>query len=374
MADSDLTYKVALAMTPGVTAQLVRMLPECGLSHEDFFLMNWAALRDALNINDSALRLDDMLRQEALFKARAEIEFMERHHIHALFIEDDEYPWRLLDIANPPVVLYQLGECDLNGEHNISIVGTRKCTAYGAGFSRRIVEDLSVYFPDLCVVSGLAYGIDAVAHTEALARNVATVGVVAHGLNTIYPAAHRDLAKAIIGNGGAILSEYPSGTAPYRNNFLERNRIVAAMSPVTVVAESPARGGAMSTAHDAFSYSRDVVALPGRVGDEASEGCNLLIRKNKAHLVTSAADIIEITGWHPAGLNLGAKQRVLFPDLQGNEKLIYDAIRLEDNPQAIDAIHQRTRLPISAVMAALSEMEFNGIVNRHPGNRYGIAF
>lgn len=360
-------------MTPGVTAEMVEVLEEVGIGHDDFFGMETSTLAAKLGVS-SHHKLDAMIRQEALFKARAEEKFMSRHGIIAHFISDPDYPGMLRDIADPPTIIYQLGECELNNAHNISIVGTRKCTAYGAGFTKRIVEDLAVYFPDLYVISGLAYGIDACAHTAALSAQRPTVAVVAHGLNMIYPAAHRDLARNIIKNGGALISEYPSNVKPFRKNFLQRNRIVAALSLITLVAETPIKGGAMSTANDAFSYSREVGALPGRAGDLQSEGCNLLIRKNKASLVTTAADIIEITGWHPAGLKLGAKQRSLFPDLTKEERAIYDFVRLKSEPQSVDSIHDNTRLSVATVIATLSEMEFNGIVMRHPGNRYSVSF
>lgn len=189
----------------------------------------------------------------------------------------------------------------------------------------------------------------------------------------IYPAPHRDLARRIVKTGGAIVSEYPFGERPYRQRFLERNRIVAALADVTVVAESDIKGGAMSTANTAFSYSRDVMALPGRTSDLLSSGCNLLIRKEKAHLITCAADLIELTGWQPLDAKIDTRQRNLFPELEGDPKLIYETLRFSREPMQVDRLHALTLIPISRLMSALGEMEFDGIIIRHPGNRYSVS-
>lgn len=286
---------------------------------------------------------------------------------------DDDYPTRLYAVEDAPIFIYVLGAADLVSRHIISVVGTRKPTAYGIGFSGSLVKDLATYFPDLIVVSGLAFGIDAAAHRGALEAGVTTIGVVAHGLNMIYPAAHRDLARSIIQQGGALISEYPFDSQPYRQRFLERNRIVAGISDVTVVVESDIKGGAMSTANTAFSYSRDVMALPGRISDKLSSGCNHLIRKQKAHIITSPADLIELTGWQPLDLKIDTSQRNLFPELDGDTKIIYEALRFSQEPLTTDRLHMLTLIPMPQLMSILGEMEFDGIIIRHPGNRYSIS-
>lgn len=372
MSDSELTYKVGLSMVKGSNRNLILRMEEFGISPKEFFTLDTPALSDSLGLS-SGTRFEKMDRDEALFKARKEIELMERHHIRAYFILDSDYPVRLYQIENAPVILYQLGNTSLDSPHIINLVGTRKPTAYGISFCKTLVTDLSAYFSDLIVVSGLAYGIDAAAHTAALENSVNTVAVVAHGLNMIYPAQHRDLAKKIIASGGSIVTEYPFGSTPYRQRFLERNRIIAALSDVTIVAESDLRGGAMSTANSAFSFSREVAALPGRISDKLSSGCNKLIRKQKAHLITSAADLIEITGWQPLGMNVDVTQRNLFPELEGDTKLIYDTISFSADPMQADRIHHLTLLPMPKLMSLLGEMEFDGLIIRHPGNRFSIS-
>ena len=370
--DSETVLKVALAMTPGVTSAVVRHLEDCGVSVKDFFELDNQELSRALRLNDTHL-FDRYYRDKALFDARAEMAFMNQHHIRAIFMGDDDYPARMADVADAPVAIYVLGDCDLNEGHLMSVVGTRRCTAYGVDFCKKFVAEMAGYFSDLNVVSGLAYGIDAAAHTAALDAGVRTVAVVAHGLSTIYPAAHRDLAKRIVKGGGAIVSEYPHTATAFRGHFLQRNRIVAAMCDATVVVESEIKGGAMSTANHAFNYNREVFALPGRVNDVMSAGCNHIIRRHKASLLTCAADLIEATGWEPLGVHVDARQRCLFPELEGDSKTVYDYLRFEDEPRGIDSVHAATRIPMPTLMSLLSELEFDGIVMRHPGNRFTVA-
>lgn len=370
--DSDTILKVALSMTRGATSSLYRHMEDCGVSLRDFFELDTPELSDALSIN-KGFEFDRYMRDEALFNARKEGDFMCRHHIKPLFISDDDYPWRMSDIADAPLLIYSLGDCEFNREHLISMVGTRRASPYGIDFCKKFINDLTGYFPDVVIVSGLAYGIDAASHCAALDNDVPTIAVMAHGLNTIYPASHRDLARRIIKSGGALISEYPFGTAAYRQRFLERNRIVSAISDAIIIVESEIKGGAMSTAAHAFNYSRDVFALPGRINDPMSAGCNHLIRRHKASLITCAADLIEVLGWRPLGIRVNPRQRCLFPELEGDSKKIYDYLRFEEEPRGIDAIHLATGVPVPSIISLLSEMEFDAIIMRHPGNRFSIA-
>lgn len=372
MNEPDTVYKIALSMVKHISPQIVREMAERDLTPEDFFTLDTPSLSRALGL-PRGCPFEKMDRDEALFRARKEWDQMQRHHISGHFILDPDYPVRLFQIPDAPLFLYKLGDADLDGEHVINLVGTRKPTPYGIDFCHRLVSDLGAYFPDLTVVSGLAYGIDAAAHTAAIDAGLHTVAVVAHGLNMIYPAQHRDLARQIVKTGGAIVSEYPFGEQPYRQRFLERNRIVAALADVTVVAESDIKGGAMSTANTAFSYSRDVMALPGRSTDRLSAGCNHLIRKEKAHLLTCAPDLIELTGWQPLDAKIDVTQRNLFPELEGDPKLIYETLRFSHDPMQLDRLHALTLIPISRLMSALGEMEFDGIIIRHPGNRFSAS-
>lgn len=372
MSDDSLIFKLALSMVKKITPSIVRHLYDCGLTAEDFFSLDTAQLSEQLGLPPSR-RFDRMERDEAMALARAELKHMLNHNIRGYFLMDTDYPVRLSSTEDAPIFLYRLGDADLESRHVISVVGTRKPTTYGTSFTQSLINDLAPYFPDLIVVSGLAFGIDAAAHQAALEAGVKTVGVVAHGLNMIYPAAHRDFARRMIHQGGALLSEYPFDSKPYRQRFLERNRIVAALADVTVIAESDIKGGAMSTANTAFSYSRDVMALPGRITDTLSKGCNHLIRKQKAHIITCGADLIELTGWQPLDLNIDTSRRNLFPELEGDIKVIYDALRYEPEAVMLDRLHQLTQIPVAHLMSLLSEMEFDGMVIRHPGNRYSIS-
>lgn len=365
-------YKLTLALTPGLPSSVASMMFEEGVG-----LQQYLEYGVPENISGRAgkggWRSEKIERQEAFFKARKELEFIGRHNIKAHFISDDSYPFLLREIPDAPTVLFQLGDTDLNAPHMLSVVGTRRITAYGSSFCSRFVEEVGGYFPDAIVISGLAYGTDSIAHQAALQAGLITMGVVAHGLDTLYPAPNRDLARRMIKAGGSILSEYPSGTTPFQKRFLERNRIVAGLSELTVVIESPLRGGAMSTANSAFNYSREVMAVPGRVGDEMSEGCNHLIRKEKAHLLTGASDMVELMGWAPAGIKVKPQQRRLFPELEGNCALIYNTLRQQSDKVSLDTLHALTHIRVPELMSTLTDMEFDGIIIRHPGNRYSIS-
>lgn len=351
---------------------MVKAFPEIGLDAESFFTLPDSEL-SRLTGNTRNADFGMYRRQEALGRAEAEMKFIEKHGIHTLYVHDEDYPGRLIEIASPPKMLFVLGNPNLDSEHAVSMVGTRKCTRAGMDFGAGFIEELAPMFPDLWIVSGLAYGIDSVAHSAALTAQRPTAAVLAHGLDTLYPAAHRNLAREIILSGGALVSEYPSGVTPYRSRFLERNRIVASLSDATLVIESDIKGGAMSTANTAFSYNREVFAMPGRPSDVMSRGCNYLIRRNKAHILTSVSDFIEDMGWRPAGIRMEARQRCLFPEMEGDLRIVYDCMRFQRDALTPDSIHSATTLPIAKVMAALGELEFDGIVTRLPGNRYEIS-
>lgn len=371
-SEQDTIYRIALGMIKGINSQIVRRMIDVGVSAEDFFTLDFLSVSDALGLN-SKTGFGAHDRENALKRAAEEYSFTSRHSVKVISLLDDDYPWLLAETPDAPVTLYMLGDADLNSQHTISVVGTRKPTQYGMNFCKQFCSDLGGYFPDLTIVSGLALGIDSAAHTAALETNHPTVAVVAHGLDTLYPAVNRDLARKIIKSGGAIITEYPSGSTPYAGRFLERNRIVAGLSQITAVIESPIKGGAMSTANLAFHYNREVVSLPGRVTDPVSAGCNLLIRKEKAHLLTAAADVIELMDWKPLGKHIEPRQRNLFPELEGISGRIYEILKFESEPVAIDTLHQRTGLSVAELMSALTDLEFDGIVTRQPGNRYSIS-
>lgn len=372
MTDRETIYKMAFSYLNKMNATFLRDIESKDISPEEFFNLPTKDLIRRLCIRQEH-EFDKIAREEAVVKAEKEWQQIKNHKIKPLFLLDEDYPAKLAETYEPPVVLYKLGEADLDLEHMVSVVGTRKPTTYGLDFCNKIVEDIGEYFDDVEIVSGLAYGIDAAAHKKSLEKGIPTVAVVAHGLNMIYPAAHREMAKEIVRKGGAILSEYPFGTKPFKPNFLARNRIVAGLSDVTIVVESNIKGGAMSTANYAFMYNRDVMALPGRSSDDLSSGCNLLIRKNKAHLIECAADLIEVTGWQPLNIPVNSQQRNLFPELQGDDKKIYEILKYTPEPVQMDHLVHHTGISASRLLALLSELEFDGVIVRHPGNRFSLS-
>ena len=371
--DRELERKVGLTFVPGMNADVLRAIIDRDLPLEDFYGLDVQTLPKRLGMLPTASRFEKAHRDEALFRARQEVEFMKRHHVHAYTLLDDDYPLLLREVPDPPVVLFKIGEGRLDGEHFLNLVGSRRPTGYGCEFCSTFVRDMAAYFPDLCVVSGLAHGIDSMAHTAALDNNVETVAVVAHGLDTIYPAANRDLAARIVKSGGAIVSEYPMHTIPYPKHFLQRNRIIAALCYLTIVVESEVRGGAMNTANTANSYSREVMAVPGRINDQMSSGCNHLISRQKAHILTSVPDVIELLDWRPLGHRIDARQRNLFPELEGDRRTIYDILKYKAEPVSVDSLCRETNIPIATLMSHLTEMEFDGMIVKLPGARYSIS-
>lgn len=368
--DTDLTFKIALSMCPGITASVVRLLADKGVSYSDFF--DWTYLRLAEVFGSSSNGFFHNLdRQEALFKARREEEFVMKHGIRTLFILDGDYPLLLREIPDAPVLLYMIGHTNLDVSPSIAMVGTRRCTSYGLAFCDSFIKDFASYYPEALVISGLAFGIDAASHTAALKYKLPTVGVLAHGLDTIYPSPNRQLARDIIAAGGALISEYPSGTRPFPGNFLQRNRIVAGLSELTFVVESEIKGGAMSTANLAFSYDREVFALPGRHTDIASSGTNMLISRGKARIFTTLADLMTEMRWPIKALN-GARppEKNLFPELVGDAERIYRFLREKRSPVAIDEIHMVTGIAVPVLLSTLTELEFEGIIVKLPGARY----
>ena len=349
----ELIHKVAISMVPGMKVDVVRAMRDADYDYADFFKPGMGDLAARIGTSDS-LRFDPVVRQSALERARKEIEFMERHGIRGLFVNDDDYPPLLQELHDAPIMLYVLGNVNLNPRFALAVVGTRKATKYGLQCTEQLIHDLSVYY-------------------AALDCRLPTVAVVAHGLDMVYPAQHRDLARKIIQSGGGILTEYPAGTTPYQRNFLERNRIVAGLCDATFVAESEIRGGAMSTANQAFINNRDVMALPGRSIDPISAGCNHLIRSHKAQLITCAADVVQTTGWPPGVMQHAPQQRNLFPELRGAPAEIYAHIKHEGRPLSIDELRALTGMNMKELMANLTDMEFDGVITRLPGARFELG-
>ena len=372
--EGEYRSRLALMFLDCITAESVWTLEEYGVSAEELLDPERGPLPHPLDVFDRHISRADRI--GALEKADQEIRFMERHDVRFLSLLSSEYPPLLREIPDAPVGLFVLGEDDLSVIRNLAIVGTRKCTQYGLQFCNQFVEGLSEQIPDTRIVSGLAYGIDTGGHDAALSCGLKTWAVVAHGLDTIYPAANRDLAARIVRSGGLIITEYPSGTRIFRNNFLHRNRIVAGLCPATLVVESEIKGGAMSTANTAFSYSREVFALPGRYTDLCSEGCNHLIASEKASIYTGVKALIDRLGWVSATKKqkIRLPEHTLFPQLAGAEKVLYDIMQKQNTEEfTVDKLAAISSLKAYEIMAALTELEFAGLVSRLPGSRYRLC-
>ncbi|MEP7171102.1 MAG: DNA-processing protein DprA, partial [Bacteroidota bacterium] len=302
-------------------------------------------------------------------KAENECRFIEKHNITPLFYLDKSYPARLKNCSDAPVMLYYKGNADLNSQRIVAIVGSRSATDYGKTITEKIVADLKP--SKVIIASGLAYGIDVYAHKAALKNEMETVGVLAHGLDRIYPGLHRSIAEKMIERGG-LLTEYLTETNPDKENFPQRNRIVAGISDAVVVIEAAKKGGALITAEIADNYNRDVFAVPGRLNDSLSEGCNHLIKINKAALIESAKDIEYIMGWEEKqSKKIKNVQRNLFIELNAEEKSLIDFISLNGSMN-IDAICSNMTLPVSKVSATLLNLEFKGMLKSLPGKIYEL--
>lgn len=354
-----------------MTADLMERWFESGAVETDFFGVEGEELRHLLRI-DLRHPLAQANRRSGLASAEKELAFTKHHGIRICFAIDDDYPLRLKELQGAPSALFAIGNGSLDMSHALSVVGTRRPTPYGAETCRSFVGSWCDSLDDLTIISGLAYGIDAVAHTTALEHKAPTIAVLAHGLDRIYPAQHRDLAQRIIRSGGLLLTEYPSKIAPFKRQFLERNRIVAALSDATVVIESGYRGGALSTANVAFNANREVFALPGRVGDEMSEGCNKLIANQKAHILTSADSLLSEMRWESHKEHVDAVQKTLFPVLSETQLMIHGVLKKSDRPLTPDDLCELTELPMPLITSTLGDMEFDGIIIRYPGNRYSL--
>ena len=362
----DLLYQIALTLIPNIGAVQARVLVEELGDAKSVFNTSIKRLSAIENIGEIRAR---QIKTFAEFKsAEGEISFIEKNNILPLFITDNEYPKRLLNCYDAPTLLYYKGNANLNVPRIISIIGTRNNTDYSKQVIEKLLNQLKEYTP--LIVSGLAFGVDSLAHKAALHSDLQTVGVLGNGLHTIYPAQHKSLAKEMMENGG-LLSEFTYQTKPDKHNFPRRNRIVAGMSDATVVVETALRGGSMITAELANNYNRDVFALPGKITDSKSAGCNYLIKSNKAILLTDGAQLAEELGWQTAPTKKKV-QRELFVQLSDDEQKIIDKLREKDTVH-IDELYLQSGLSSSAVAAAILGLELQNLVISLPGKMYKLA-
>ncbi len=363
---SSTLHRIALSRLKGMNQALARHIHESVGSLEDFFTLSEAQLQQRTGLKSRFLLAEN--RQKALQDAHKEMEFIEKGNITPLYFTDPAYPHRLLDCVDAPPLLYYRGTADLNASKIISIVGTRRATDYGRSFCESLIRDLATSFPQLIIVSGLAYGIDICAHRQALKQGLDTVAVLAHGLDHIYPSSHRSTAVEMVTRGG-LLTEYPGYNPMHPAYFVARNRIVAGLSDAVIIVESREKGGALITAGIAESYHRDVFAVPGNIQAESSAGCNHLIRRNRAALVTSAADLIEAMCWNP--VRRPAAQATLFPELSSEEQRIVDYLSRQGEGQ-INRMTVDLNQPLSQLLSLLVELEFKGTVKTLPGGIYKL--
>lgn len=364
MLEEDLLYVLALQRAKGIgDINAKKLLSHCGSAKEVF-------KEKRRNIEKifgfGKLSVQYLFDPANLKEAEEELKYIQENSIETLYFTDTNYPERLKHCIDGPILLFKEGNIDLNFGPIISIVGTRQITSYGRDFCEKLIADLTAYNP--IIVSGFAYGVDICAHKSAIKNNLQTIGVLAHGFEEVYPKIHKKYISEIHKNGG-FLTEFWQNDQPLRENFLKRNRIVAGMSEATIIIESAEKGGSLVTADIANSYSRDVFAVPGRSTDLYSKGCNDLIKNNKAAILTSAKDLIDMLNWENP-LNLKKTiQKQLFVELTENEQLLYDFLA-QNGKELIDLISLNCKLPIHQTTSLLFNLEMKGMVKPLPGKLY----
>lgn len=366
----QLLHRLAFASYRSINIDSAQRFAERGIDARAFFELSAGALAAQTGVKSDYF--SDSRRKSALDEAMAEQAFITDSGITPIYFADTEaYPERLAQCPDAPAMIFALGAPEVLGaRHSVAIVGTRHCTPYGADFTRRLVADLAETVDDLLVVSGLAYGVDIAAHRAALDAGVPTAAVLAHGLNMIYPADHKGYARQIASDGaGVLLTEYTSTDRVHKGNFLARNRIVAGLADLTVVVESDRKGGAMSTARLASAYNREVMALPGRISDTYSRGCNSLIASGTAMMIRDADDLIDAMQWERRP-SPGQQQTMNF-DAPPQYAAVIDLLR-EHPGDTVNDMCERLGMPFARLSALLFEMEIDDYITALPGGRYAL--
>lgn len=363
MSEEKLIHLMALLRVEGVGDIMAKKL----LTHFGSAEAVWNAKTAQLAAIDGvgSVLLKNLKDKTVFEKAAQELKFIQNNTIDVLYFQDEKYPDRLKHCIDGPVLLFSSGNINLKNRKIISIVGTRQITSYGTEFCRKLIEDLAPLDP--IIVSGFAYGVDIIAHQLAMDFNLQTIGVVAHGLNQIYPKPHKKYVSKMEQNGG-FMTEFWSSSNPDKENFVRRNRIVAGISEATIVIESADRGGSLITANMANDYNRDVFAVPGRTTDKFSQGCNNLIKTQKANVLTSAADLIYILNWDIAK-ETKAVQKQLFVTLDDDEQKVYDYL-LKTGKELMDIIALHCDFPIYRISGLLLNMELKGVIRPLPGKMF----
>jgi DNA processing protein len=364
----DLVYKISLTLIPNIgPVQAKLLLQHC--EAEEIFHAKKTFLEKIEGIGP--VRAQSIKKFSDFKRAEEEISFIEKYKITPLFVTDENYPKRLLNCYDSPTLLYYRGDANLNASRMVAVIGTRNNTDYAKQVTEKLVKELAG--SNATVVSGLAFGVDAIAHKAALKNSLPTIGVLAHGLSQIYPAAHSLLARDMLKQGGGLLTEFSSQTKPDKHNFPNRNRVVAGMTDATIVIETALKGGSMITAELANNYNKDVFAIPGKITDLKSAGCNNLVKNNKAILVADLKDIVCTLGWQEKNRKPARnRQKQLFIELSPDEKII-TAILKEKDATHIDELNGKSGLSSSAVAAAVLNLELQNVVLSLPGKLYQLA-
>ncbi|MBC7947927.1 MAG: DNA-protecting protein DprA [Chitinophagaceae bacterium] len=364
--EKDLLYQIALSLVPNIGPVQAKLL----LQHFEPAEIFHARKSDLERIEGiGSIKADNIKHFDNFKAAEQEISFIRKYGIQPLFITNPDYPQRLLNCYDSPIMLYYKGKADLNASRIVSVIGTRNNTEYGKQLSENFISGLSAL--GVLIVSGLAYGIDAIAHKTAIRNGLPTVGVLAHGLDQVYPSQHAELAKEMVRQKGGLLTEFRNNTKPDKHNFPTRNRLVAGMADATVVIETGSKGGSMITAELANGYNRDVFAFPGRVADNKSAGCNALIKNNKALLITEAKDLVNLMRWDEMDRVPARRQKELFIELSNAEKTVLTVFKDKEIAH-IDEINYRSGLTTSAAAAAILSLEMQNVIVSLPGKLYRL--
>lgn len=358
-------YQLALTMIPDLGAVRAKALIEKFGTARSVFQAKRKEIASTEGIGEVCAR--SLKEWQDFSAAEEEIHFAEKHGVELVFLTEEKYPQRLFHCYDPPVLLYYKGNADLNQSCIVSIIGTRNHTEYGRQVTEELVQALSK--EQVMVVSGLAFGIDTIAHKTALQKGIPTIGVLGHGMDTIYPWQNRHLAKEMMEQGG-LLTEFSSGTKPDKHNFPRRNRIVAGMADATIVIETANKGGSMITAELAYSYNRDLFAVPGRTTDQKSGGCLQLIRQQKATVLLNALQLLDTMGWQEKKKTI-KKQRELFPELNENEQKIVTLLQ-QHEVLPIDTLYLLSGLSSSVIASAILNLEMQHVITSMPGKLYKL--
>ncbi len=364
MLEEDLLYVLALQHTKGIgDINAKKLIAHCETA-KNIFKEKRNLLEKINGIGSFTIR--HLTDSKNLIEAEKELKYIQKNNIETSYFLENNYPDKLKHCVDGPILIFKSGNISLNKQRIISVVGTRKITSYGRIFTENLIEELKEYNP--IIVSGFAYGVDICAHKSAIKNNLQTIGILAHGFEDFYPKAHKKYSVEVENNGGFITDFWHDET-PLRENFLKRNRIVAGISEATIIIESAEKGGSLVTADIANSYSRDVFAVPGRSSDKLSAGCNNLIKQNKAAMITSAKDVVELLNWDIGTKSEKIIQKQLFVELDESEQIIVNFL-IENGKEILDNIAINCNLPIHKTTTILFNLEMKGMVKPLPGKLF----